>query len=138
MDAKDNRKRADDQIKILAVYKSDMADSDSDASTRVPHKKKEITGVIPAWKQKDMKTPKHKGYQCYYVIYTTTGITDIKYKLNSSEISLDTGPTRNTSRKAWEGDQATGTLPSNSDRSLLMSGRGSLNTPRNKEKYSLA
>ena len=85
MDAKDNRKRADDQIKILAVYKSDMADSDSDASTRVPHKKKEITGVIPAWKQKDMKTPKHKGYQCYYVIYTTTGITDRKYKSHRSK-----------------------------------------------------
>ena len=50
MEAKDNRKRATYEIKILAASKAAPANYDSDMSARVPHKKKEMNGVLPAHK----------------------------------------------------------------------------------------
>ena len=47
MEAKGNRKRSADHIKMLAAFKAASADSDSDASVIVSHKKKAILGVLP-------------------------------------------------------------------------------------------
>ena len=46
MEAKDNRKRSADQIKIISASKVDTSNSDSDTSTKVPRKNNTKTGVL--------------------------------------------------------------------------------------------
>ena len=46
MEAKDNRKRAADQIKILDYSKAAPEDFDSDLYAKVAHNKKANTGVL--------------------------------------------------------------------------------------------
>ena len=61
MKAKDNRRRAADQIKILAAYKAAPAIYDRGTRAKVPCKKESSTGVIPYRKQYCKKKPNHKG-----------------------------------------------------------------------------
>ena len=65
MEAKENRKISVAQIKILSASKTTPANSYSNASARVPCKKKASTGVLPDPNQKCKKTPNHSGSQCY-------------------------------------------------------------------------
>ena len=67
---------------MLAAFKAASADSDSDASVIVSHKKKAILGVLPNQKQKGEKTPNHKGSQHYFVLRKKDQIHERKYKLN--------------------------------------------------------
>ena len=48
IDAKDNRNRVADQIKIISASKAASDNSDSNKSAKVPQKKNESTGVLPA------------------------------------------------------------------------------------------
>ena len=68
MEAKENRKRAASQIKILAASKVAPDNSDSNASTRVPHKKKARTSFLSAHKQKGKNNPKYSGAHSYCVL----------------------------------------------------------------------
>ena len=65
MEVKGNRKISAVQIKTLAASKAAPVNSDTDAPVRVPHKKKESTGVLPARKNQVKNTSKHHGAQCY-------------------------------------------------------------------------
>ena len=48
MEAKENRNRTAAQIKRLSASKTALDDYDSNASANVPHKKKVMTGILPA------------------------------------------------------------------------------------------
>ena len=65
MEAKDNRKRAAAQIKILAASKSAPANYDRDTSSRMTRNNKSRTDVLPDLRHKVKNNPKHSGYQCY-------------------------------------------------------------------------
>ena len=59
MEVKDNRKRAEAQIKRLANSKVAPVNSYCNKCIRVPHKKKSRTGVLPSRKKHGKRTPKH-------------------------------------------------------------------------------
>ena len=80
MKEKDNHKQAAAQIKILAASKAAPSNFYSDASAKVPQKKKESNGVLTARKQQGRKNPKYKDSQCYCVLYKKYGITECKFK----------------------------------------------------------
>ena len=65
MEDKYNRKITEAQIKRLAASKAAPVSSDSDASIRVPRKKKARTGVLPDCKNNGKKIPNHSGDQHY-------------------------------------------------------------------------
>ena len=67
MEAKDNRERDADEIKILAASKAAPDNYDSDMSARVTHKKKARNGVLPDQKNQVNKNPKNSGAEHYCV-----------------------------------------------------------------------
>ena len=85
MEAKDNRKRTTDQIKILAASKAVPANYFSNVSAKVTLKNKASTCAIHTRKQQGKKNPNHKGSQRYCVLCKKTGMPERKYKLYSSE-----------------------------------------------------
>ena len=69
------------RIKKTPVASKDVpSDSESNVKTRVIHKKKSRTGVLPIRKKQGNNTPKHKGYKLYCVMCKKAGITERKYK----------------------------------------------------------
>ena len=80
MEAKYNRKRVADHIKILVASKSAPVDSDSDTSAKEPQKNKARTGFLIAHNKQGKKTPKHKCYQIYLVLCKNTGMPEHRYK----------------------------------------------------------
>ena len=62
-----------------------MIDSDSDASPRVPQKKKDGNGILPDHKHQVKKTLEKKWTQCYLIICKKYGIPDQNYSSHSSE-----------------------------------------------------
>ena len=118
MEIKGNSKRAADKINNIAAFKETQDNSESDASARVPHKKKARTGVLPIRNQQNKNAPKHIYAQCYYVLFKKAGMPDRKYKSHSSETCFGNCF-----------DQAsvkTGPLPSSSIRNLRRNGKGKL------------
>ena len=85
MEVKDNSRRAAYQIGKLSVSKEAPAISNSDTSTRVPHKKNERTGVLLAQNQKGKTTPNHSISHSYCILFKKSGIPEIKWKLHSSD-----------------------------------------------------
>ena len=85
MEDKDNRKIATSQIKILAAYKADPANSCSDASARVSCKKKASTGVIPVRNYQVKKSPKYSGARRYYSLCKKAGMPELKWKFHISK-----------------------------------------------------
>ena len=67
MEAKDNRKRATYEIKILAASKAAPANYDSVMSASVPHKQKASNGVLPDHNKQVNETDKNSGAQHYCV-----------------------------------------------------------------------
>ena len=61
MEAKDNRKRAVNQIKRIAASKLEPNNFDSDTSAKVPHKQKASTGILQDFKNNGKKNPKNTG-----------------------------------------------------------------------------
>ena len=78
MEKKYNRNQVAVQMKILAASKEAPADSDSDASHRVPCKKMTRTCVLTTQKQEGEKNPKHKGSEHCCVLCKKAGITERK------------------------------------------------------------
>ena len=68
MEVKDNRKRAEAQIKKIATSKSELVNSYSNDSAKVARNKKARTGVQPPCKKKGKKTPNQNGSQSYCVL----------------------------------------------------------------------
>ena len=69
LEDKDNRKRSAAQIKRLDTQKVLVVDVGSDATTKVPHKKKTRTGVFPSHNQKNKsKTPNYGGINHYLML----------------------------------------------------------------------
>ena len=85
MKEKDNRKQATSQIKRLTTSKVAPANSDNNASTKVPFKKKARTGFQPSWKKKGNQTPNNKGSQRYCVMWKNSVMPERMYILHSSE-----------------------------------------------------
>ena len=79
MEGKYNLKRDADQTKIHASSKAAPSNSDSDASPKIPRKKKAMNGVRTARNNQGKKPPNNKGYQYYYVLYNKAGMPDHKY-----------------------------------------------------------
>ena len=61
IEAKDNRKRAEDQIKNIAASKAHPPNYDSNSSLRVPLNNKDRTGSLSARKHHGKNTPKNIG-----------------------------------------------------------------------------
>ena len=51
MEVKDNSKRAESQIKSLAISKAALVNYYREESVRIPYKKRARTGVLPSRKQ---------------------------------------------------------------------------------------
>ena len=85
MDHKDSRYRSTAQIKILAIQKADIEESDSEEILRVSCKKNFRAGVFPARKSNNKKNPNHGGNQRYCVLYNKAVMIEHKYMSHISE-----------------------------------------------------
>ena len=85
---KDNRKRAADQINNIAVSKAASIKSYSDASVRVPLKKKSRTIIPLSLNRQGKKIPRHHGAQHCLLMYKMSGMPNIKWKFHSSKNSF--------------------------------------------------
>ena len=81
--AKDNRTRAEAQIKILPTHMFVM-DYDSGMSLRFPCKNNYRTGILASHKPKNNNTPKHKGTLFYCMMFKKAEIPECRYKSNIS------------------------------------------------------
>ena len=104
-DIRDNRKRAETQIKKI---ESDRAASnyDSAESVRVPRKKEATTGVL--YSNPNRKAPKHHGSHRHYVLCKKSGMPEQKYMPHSSEDFLASAPTISSPGMDWEDPQKVG------------------------------
>ena len=68
METKENRKISAAEIKRLAASKSVPANSDRDASARLPYTNKSRTGVLLAYKHQGKNTPKNSVAHSYCVL----------------------------------------------------------------------
>ena len=82
---KDNWKRNSAQIKKLAASKAAPSASDIDSISRVPHKKKVVTSVLPDRNNQGKKISKHKYYQRYCVLCKKSVMPERKFKSHISE-----------------------------------------------------
>ena len=82
VDSRDNRKREENQIKKLSTLK-EASIYDSNKSVRIPHKKRDRTGVC--FKQKGKKITKQHSAQRYCVLCKKAGITERNYMSHNSE-----------------------------------------------------
>ena len=102
MEANDNQKRSEYQIKILASSKAASDNSDSNASHRISHKKRESTGILLARNNQGNKISSIK-----VIRFTTCCSRSMEFLSESisctdQETALDVGPTRIPSIKAWK------------------------------------
>ena len=85
MEVKDNSKIDAAHTKRLATSKEAPVNSYRENSTKVTCKKKSRTGVLLTRKQMVKKTPKHHGYQHYYILCKKAGMPERKCKLKRSK-----------------------------------------------------
>ena len=78
MEAKDNRKRYTEQIKIIAAQKAMPVQSDINAIPRVSSKNKYRNSVLSYHKTQGKTTLNNKCYQPYYVMCKNSGIPELK------------------------------------------------------------
>ena len=82
---KNNHNRDGDQMKILANYKSDPADSDSNEIPKVNLKSNARNGILLVHIQQGKNSPKHKCSQSYFILFKQYVISERKYKPHISE-----------------------------------------------------